>query len=128
MNMVILCGRLTADPKPNEAHTVVKYSLAVDRASKDKGTDFINCVCFGNAAEFASNYLHKGTKILVVGRIQTGSYKNQEGKTVSTTDVVIDRHEFVEGKNNSMPTGASAADIDAFMPIPEATEESLPFD
>jgi single-strand DNA-binding protein len=123
---VILCGRLTAEPKPNEARTLAKYTLAVDRSGD--GTDFINCVCFNKTAEWAMKYLHKGTKILVEGRIQTGSYKNQEGKNVSTTDVVVDRHEFVEGKNNSMPTGASAADIDAFMPIPEATEESLPFD
>lgn len=126
MNRVILCGRVCADPKPNDAHTVVKYTLAVDRVGKDKETDFINCVAFGKTGEFATNYLHKGTKILIEGRIQTGSYTNQEGKKVTTTDIVVDRHEFVESRNNAAANLSSQ--MDDFMNIPDIPGEELPFD
>lgn len=98
MNQVVLIGRLTDDPAYNEKgdSKVAKYSLAVGRTGE--GADFPNCVAFGRQAEFADKYLHKGTKIAVVGRIRTGSYTNREGKTVYTTDVIVDHQEFCEKK------------------------------
>lgn len=98
MNKVILIGRLTRDPEDRQ--TVVKYTLAVDRFNKDKEADFINCVCFGKTAEFAKNYLSKGTKVAVTGRIQTGSYE-KDGRKVYTTDVVIETQEFCESKKKA---------------------------
>lgn len=96
MNDVKLMGRLTRDPEIKEGETMVaRYTLAVDRRGGGDA-DFINCVAFGKAAEFASNYLKKGTKILVDGRIQTGSYTNRDGQKVYTTDVVINQHYFCE--------------------------------
>lgn len=77
---------------------VARYSLAVDRRTKDKETDFINCVVFGKCAEFAEKYLKQGSKIAVEGRIQTGSYTNREGKKVYTTDVIVEAQEFAESK------------------------------
>lgn len=94
MNKVILIGRLTRDPEDHD--TFCKYTIAVDRYKE--GTDFINCIAFGKSADFAKNYLSKGTKVAVTGRIQTGSYKNKEGQTVYTTDVVIETQEFCESK------------------------------
>ena len=94
MNKVILIGRLTRDPEDHD--TFCKYTIAVDRYKE--GADFINCVAFGKSADFAKNYLSKGTKVAVTGRIQTGSYKNKEGQTVYTTDVVIETQEFCESK------------------------------
>lgn len=114
MNKSILIGRLTRDPEVRD--TVTKYTLAVDRRDKDKTTDFIDCVCFGKAADFAKTYLKKGTKIAVVGRIQTGSYETKDGRKVKTFDVVIENQEFVESK--------TTIQNDGFM-IPENPE--LPF-
>lgn len=96
MNKSILIGRLTRDPEVRE--TITKYTLAVDRRDKDKTTDFIDCVAFGKAAEFAQKFLKKGTKIAVVGRIQTGSYEAKDGRKVKTFDIVVESHEFVESK------------------------------
>ena len=131
MNKVILMGRLVQDPEVrysqgDNASAVARYRLAVERRfarNGDQNADFIGCVAFGKAAEFAEKYLHKGMKILVVGRIQTGSYKNNEGKMVYTTDVVIEEHEFVESKKES---GESKGN-DGFMNIPEGLDEMLPF-
>lgn len=121
---------------------VAKFSLAVDRrfAKKDKDqqtADFINCTAFRNTAEFIEKYFRKGMKAVVFGRIQTGSYKNKEGNTVHTTDVVVEEIELGESKqqNNSTPSqadpGASpygSADSDGFMNIPEnLDDDSLPF-
>ena len=139
MNRVILIGRLTKDPETrysnsSEATSVSHYTLAVDRRFKREGeqnADFINCVTFGKGADFADKYLRKGTKIAVVGRIQTGSYTNRDGQRVYTTDVVVEEHEFVESKgsnaNNaqSKPKPAPVPD-DEFMRIPDGMEE-LPF-
>ena len=107
MNKVILVGRLTRDPEirytSGQNQTAVgRYTLAVDRRYKKGGdeqtADFINCVTFGRGAEFAEKYLHQGTKIAVVGRIQTGSYTNKDGQRVYTTDVVAEEQEFAESK------------------------------
>lgn len=148
MNKVILMGRLTRDPEvrytSGENQTAVaRYTLAVDRRFKRQGdeqtADFINCVVFGRGAEFAENYLRKGTKIVAVGRIQTGSYTNKDGQRVYTTDVVVEEQEFAESRaaaaNNeggyqqaapSRPEPTQAAG-DGFMNIPDAIDEELPF-
>ena len=136
MNKVILMGRLTKDPdirysQGNEPMAIARYSLAVDRRSRDKGTDFINCVAFGRAAEFAEKYLRKGTKIAVTGRIQTGSYTNRDGQKIYTTDVIIEEQEFAESKAASqqteVPKPEPKTDEDGFMQIPDGIEEELPF-
>lgn len=90
--------------------------------------DFINCVAFGKSAEFAEKYLHKGTKIAVIGRIQTGSYTNQNGQNVYTTDVVVEEQEFCESKSQQQEQPKPAPSSgDDFMHIPEDAEEQLPF-
>lgn len=103
MNKVVLTGRVTAQPKIQQAGElkIAKYSLAVDRKFKREGqqtVDFINIVAFGSQAEFAEKYLTKGMKIGVSGRIQTGSYKSQDGSTRYTTDIIVDEHEFLQSK------------------------------
>lgn len=101
MNKVMLIGRLTKDPEVRysqgaEQMAIARYTLAVQR-NKDEA-DFISCVAFGGAGEFAERYLQKGMKIAVVGHIQTGSYENKDKQRVYTTDVVVESHEFCESK------------------------------
>ena len=140
MNKAILCGRLVRDPevKYSGQLAIAKYTLSVDRKFKknDEATaDFIPCVAMGKAGEFAEKYLHQGTKILVVGRIQTGNYTNKEGKKVYTTDVMVEEQEFAESKNanadnNSQPKPKDAPSngYDTFMNIPDNVEDGfLPF-
>ena len=146
MNKVILMGRLTRDPEirysqGESATAVARYTLAVDRRFNRNGdennADFIGCVAFGKQAEFAERYLHKGIKMLVTGRIQTGSYTNQEGQKVYTTDVVVEDQEFAESKAASEQSSGgfqpaarpepSAAAGDGFMNIPDGIDEELPF-
>ena len=143
MNKVILMGRLTRDPEVrysqgDNSMAIARYSLAVDRRYKRDGdeqtADFINCVAFGKSGEFAEKYLHKGTKIVVVGRIQTGSFTNKDGQKVYTTDVVVEEHEFAESKNNgsgsgnsNVPSNSNTTSGDGFMNIPDGIDEELPF-
>jgi single-strand DNA-binding protein len=143
MNKVILMGRLTRDPEVrysqgDNATAVARYSIAVDRRFKRDGepsADFINCVAFGKAGEFAEKYLHQGMKIAVTGRIQTGSYTNKDGQKVYTTDVVVEEHEFAESKGATSEGGYQAtakpspttAIGDGFMNIPDGIDEELPF-
>ena len=135
---MILMGRLCADPEvrysQNENQTAVaRYRLAVDRRFKREGdqtADFIPCVAFGKAAQFAEYYLHRGTKIIITGRIQTGSYTNKDGQKVYTTDVVVEDQEFAESKGASSGNGGTApqaADPDGFMSLPDGIDEELPF-
>lgn len=137
MNKVIMIGRLVKDPDirySQGANTtcVARYTLAVDRKFKQEGqptADFINCIAFGKLGEFAEKYLHKGVKIAVVGRIQTGSYKNKDGNTVYATDVVVEEQEFCESKSqsNSQPHPAPSND-NSWMSIPDNLDDSsLPF-
>ena len=148
MNKVILMGRLTKDPdvrysQGETASCVARYTLAVDRRfarrdSQDAQTaDFIQIVAFGKSGEFAEKYFRKGTKVIVTGRIQTGSYTNKDGVKVYTTDVVAEDQEFAESKNAS-GSGASYGDAhsgdsapsaagDGFMNIPDGIDEELPF-
>jgi single-strand DNA-binding protein len=159
MNRVVLMGRLTRDPEVRysqgeQAMAIARYTLAVDRRRSRSGqndqqtADFISCVAFGKAGEFAERYLHKGTKICVSGRIQTGSYTRQDGTKVYTTEVVAEDQEFAESKNaqssgadyssygagstapaaprmDTAPMGGGA--IDGFMSIPDGIDEELPF-
>ena len=136
MNRVILIGRLTKEPsvtysQGNESMAIARYTLAVDRKGKKQegqNADFISCVAFKNNAEFAEKYLKQGTKIAVEGHIQTGSYKNKDGQTVYTTDVVIDSQEFVESKKDTQDNAPAApADNDGFMNIPDGIDSELPF-
>lgn len=135
---MILMGRLCADPEvrysQNENQTAVaRYRLAVDRRFKREGdqtADFIPCVAFGKAAQFAEYYLHRGTKIIITGRIQTGSYTNKDGQKIYTTDVVVEDQEFAESKGASSGNGGTApqaADPDGFMSLPDGINEELPF-
>lgn len=134
MNKVILCGRLTADPEVRYSQgenptAVARYSLAIDRKyskGDERQTDFINCIAFGKSGEFAEKYLKKGMKILVVGRIQTGSYTNKDGQKVYTTDVVIEEHEFVESKKTDNQEPQQYTGDDNFMNF-DGSSADLPF-
>lgn len=151
MNKAILVGRLTRDPEVrysqgDNATAVARYTLAVDRRFKRDGeptADFIPCVVFGRSAEFAEKYFRQGLRIVVSGRIQTGSYTNREGQKVYTTDVVVEEQEFAESKNaggnnggysapqhNNPAPSANTSDLgsaDGFMNIPDGIDEELPF-
>lgn len=145
MNKVFLMGRLTRDPEVRysqgeNATAIARYTLAVDRRFGQKGeennADFIGCLAFGRQAEFAEKYLRKGVKMLITGRIQTGSYTNKEGVKVYTTDVVVEDQEFAESKNTNSSANPNApatqqtpepAPGNGFMNIPDGIDEELPF-
>lgn len=137
MNKCVLIGRLTRDPdvrytQSEEPTAVARYTLAVDRKYKRDGdatADFINCVAFGRQGEFAEKYLHQGLKIAVIGRIQTGSYTNQEGRKIYTTNVVVEEHDFCEKKADSdaYQNTQRETDSDGFMNVPDGIEDELPF-
>ncbi len=154
MNKVILCGRLTKDPdvrytQAAEPMAIARYTLAVDRRRgrnadpNEQSADFISIVAFGKSGEFAEKYLRKGTKMIISGRIQTGSYTNKDGVKVYTTEVVVEDQEFAESKNSSAGNGggnsnfsnnytnssdpAPTAAEGGFMNIPDGIVEELPF-
>ena len=139
MNKVILMGRLTRDPEVRysageNALAIARYTLAVDRRFRRDGeatADFINCVSFGRTAEFAEKYFRQGLKIIVSGRIQTGSYTNRDGQKVYTTEVVVEEQEFAENKASGTNQSAQQANnpdsADGFMNIPDSIEEEMPF-
>ena len=135
MNKVILMGRLTRDPDvryTQERMAIARYTLAVDRRGRKEGetsSDFISCVAFDRAAQFAEMYFHQGTKVVVTGRIQTGSYTNKDGQKVYTTDIVVEDQEFAESKaaGQSSPAPSSTSSTDGFMNISPGMEEGLPF-
>ena len=146
MNKVILMGRLTRDPEVRYSQgdnqmAIARYSLAVDRRGRSSGNDgdqtadFINIVAFGKAGEFAEKYFHKGTKVLVTGRIQTGSYTNKDGVKVYTTDVIAEDQEFAESKSASSSNSNYTSESnerpqmanEGFMNVPDGIDEDLPF-
>ena len=150
MNKVILMGRLTRDPDVrysagDNALAIARYTLAVDRRfhrENEAAADFIPCISFGKTAEFVEKYFRQGMKIVISGRIQTGSYTNREGRKVYTKEVVVEEQEFAESKaqNQNQPPAQTAKpaetrneqqkfDVDehGFMNIPEGLEEELPF-
>lgn len=145
MNKVILMGRITRDAEirytqGEKSTAIARFSLAVDRRFKkdndEQNTDFISCIAFGKIAEFLEKFGRKGTKFVVDGRIQTGSYNNKDGQKVYTTDVVVENIEFAESKNSSgsggstnqpAPAPSSSSAGDGFMNIPYGINEELPF-
>ena len=158
MNRVILMGRLTRDPEVRysqgeRAMAIARYTLAVDRRGRrsqsqdgtEQTADFIPCVAFDRAGEFAERYFRQGMRVLISGRIQTGSYTNRDGQKVYTTDVVVEDQEFAESKAaasesgmmrqsapspmaaSPMPSPAQASSADGFMNIPDGIDEELPF-
>lgn len=140
MNKVIESGRLTKDAEISYAQgnnmAVAKFTLAVERRFKQEGqptADFIRCIAFGKTAEFFERFGRKGTKFLIEGRIQTGSYTNKDGQKVYTNDCVVERHEFCESRanqqnNNSNGIMGGNANSDSFMSIPDGVaDEGLPF-
>ena len=140
MNRVILMGRLTKDPdvrysQGEKSTAVARFTLAVDRKFKQEGqptADFINCLAFGKRAEFLEKYCKKGTKLVVEGSWQTGSYTNKDGQKVYTNECLIENCEFAESKNasseNNQNPAPSNASSDGFMNIPDGIGEELPFD
>lgn len=147
MNKVMLMGRLTRDPEirysqGNNTLAIVRYSLAVERRFKRDGkeqqADFINCVAFGKSGEFAQKYFHQGIKVIVIGRIQTGSYTNKDGQKVYSTDVLVEEQEFAESKAVAIKNGISCMQsvsskselmhmANSGVDIPDAVDEELPF-
>ena len=145
MNKVILMGRLTRDPEVRYSQgerpmAIARYTLAVDRRGarrqdgNEQTADFINIVAFDRAGEFAEKYFRQGMRVLVTGRIQTGSYTNRDGQRVYTTDVIVEDQEFAESKNASSggnpqaPKSSGEAIGDGFMSIPDGMDdEGLPF-
>lgn len=147
MNRVTLMGRLTRDPEVRytsgeRSMAIARYTLVVDRGfkrgdSSEQNADFIPCIAFDKAGEFAEKYFRQGMRVLVSGRIQTGNYTNKEGQKVYTTEVIIDSQEFADSKGASdgsssyqastRPSPASAS-TDGFMNIPDGVDdEGLPF-
>lgn len=151
MNKVILMGRLTRDPEVRYSQgasqtAVARFSVAVDRRFKRDGepdADFFNCTCFGKQAEFVERYLHKGTKIVLSGRVQNDNYTNKDGQMVYSVRIMVDEIEFAESKNASGGNGdggynnggfagggnapAASGAGDGFMNIPDGIDEELPF-
>ena len=153
MNKVILMGRLTRDPEVRYSQganqtAIARFSVAVDRRFKRDGeptADFFNCTSFGRQAEFVERYLHKGTKVVLSGRIQNDNYTNKDGQMVYSVQIMVEDIEFAESKNaagggneggynngggfgggnNSAPTPSGAGD--GFMNIPDGIDEELPF-
>lgn len=144
MNSVNLTGRFTRDPEvryTDGGSSIARFSVACDRRYKQEGgqtADFISCVAFGKTAEFIEKYFRKGMKIEISGRIQTGSYTNQEGNKVYTTDIVAEQVGFAESRaasqgthgsngNTNDSTGGFDPEDDGFMNIPDGIDEELPF-
>lgn len=131
MNKCIIIGRLTADPdiRATQSNTIVaNYTLAVDRQNKNEGqpsADFIECVAFGKGGEFAQKYLSKGTKIAIEGRIQTRNWEDKQGNKRKSTEVVVDRHEFVESKAGGN-SGYSAQDaFSGAFDVPDISDDGI---
>ena len=131
-NKVFLIGRIVRTPdvrytQGEKSMAIARYTLAVDRRFKKDGeqdADFISCVAFSKAGEFAEKHFHKGMKVAVIGRIQTGSYTNKDGQKVYTTDIVVEEQEFCEKKGESAP--AEQKD-EGFMEIPGGVDSEVPW-
>ena len=131
MNSVFLIGRLTRDPEIKYTAAtqmaVATFSLAIDRparADAEKKTDFPRVVVYGKQAENCEKYLEKGRLVAVEGRLQTGSYKNRDGATVYTTDVVANRVQFLEWGDKAQQSRGLAVDPNNLMPaIPDGFEQ-----
>lgn len=147
MNRVIICGRLTRDPEVRysqgeRAMAIARYTLAVDRKKRkgqennEQTADFINCIAFDKGGEFTEKYFRQGMRVLISGRIQTGSYTNKDGVKVYTTEIIVEEQEFADGKNASSGGGIQSANAPGtsgaigsdFVNIPDGVEdEGVPF-
>lgn len=137
MNKVIIIGRFTRDPEikyttGENATATARFSLAVNRRFKNKegnyDADFINCVAFGKTAEFIEKYFTKGMAIGITGRIQTGSYINNEGQKVYKTEVVVEETEFVESKNKGTSDNVANNNANSNSDFEEtASDDEMPF-
>lgn len=137
MNKVILMGRLTRDPEVRYSQgersmAIAKYMLAIDRRktqqNSNPGADFINCVAFDRAGEFAEKYFRQGLRVLISGHLQTGSYTNKDGQKVYTTDVIVESQEFADSRRDGSGAGSRGSKDDDFMNIPDNVEDGgLPF-
>lgn len=139
MNKAVLMGRLTRDPEvrysQGESQTAVaRFSLAVDRRYKRDGepeADFFNCTAFGKLADTVGQYLSKGVKVVIVGRIQNDNYTNREGQQVYSVRVIADEMYFAEKKAADSPAVGRpepTASGDGFMNIPDdVSDDDLPF-
>ena len=137
MNNVSLIGNLCRDGEVRyasgeNATAIYNNTIAVQRRFKDKQTgnyesDFIRIQAFGNTAEFLDKYFNKGSKVAIVGHIQTGSYTNKDGAKVYTTDVIVDNAEFCTSKSEGQgdATPAPTQNVDDF--INKGLEDDLPF-
>lgn len=136
MNLICLTGRLTADPitmTTKEGTKVTKYRLAVSRGRR-RGTvdpnqpdaDFVACTTFGKVAAFAEEYLKKGMKIGIVGRLQTGSYE-KDGIRRYSAEVIVQSHEFLEAKRDAAPASEPEEDISHYALADDDDDEALPF-
>lgn len=137
MNKVILMGRLTRDPEVRYSQgersmAIARYTLAIDRRKTQQnsvpGADFINCVAFDRAGEFAEKYFRQGLRVLISGHLQTGSYTNKDGQKVYTTEVIVESQEFADSRRDGSGAGSRGSKDDEFMNIPDNVEdEGLPF-
>jgi len=146
MNKLMLMGRLTRDPEVRYSQganpmAIARFSIAVDRRFKRQGepeADFFNCTAFGKQGEFVEKYLKKGTKMVVIGRLQNDTYTNKEGQKVYAVNVMVEELEFAESKSASGTSSSSATDVqnggfqgninnDGFMNVPDGLAEELPF-
>lgn len=128
MNRCIYMGRLTKNPEVrysqgDDPKAVARYSIAVDRPRSENAADFIPCVAFGKVGEFAEKYLRKGSKVLIEGHMQSGSYTNKDGQKIYTLECIVERHEFAEGKKGD----SGNTEADDFMNVPDGVDEELPF-
>ena len=124
MNSVNLIGRLTAKPVlkyTNSNKAVARFTLAISR-QRAEGTDFINCVAWGKTAENIQKYLDKGSLVSLQGRIQTGSYTNNQGQKVYTTDIVAESVQFLSNKRNNQTEQEQVIDQDPFSEFGEQVE------
>lgn len=130
MNSVILSGRLTKDPvgqATTSGTSIARFSLAVSRGKDKDGnelTDYPNCVAFGKTADLVEKYTAKGSKVMVQGKLQTGSYE-KDGRKVYTTDVIVDRIEFMDSKKSEDKPAPKHEQAEMDIDILE--DDSIPF-
>ena len=131
MNSVALTGRMARDPEVRYTDggvSIARFTVAVNRRKREDPADFISCIAFGKTAELIEKYFHKGMRIGLNGRIQTGSYENKEGRKVYTTDIIAEAVEFLDNKSDGNAQPEQKADANGFVNIPDNVEdEGLPF-
>ena len=131
MNSVALTGRMARDPEiryTDGGVSIARFTVAVNRRKREDPADFISCIAFGKTAELIEKYFHKGMRIGLNGRIQTGSYENKEGRKVYTTDIIAEAVEFLDNKSDGNAQPEQKADANGFVNIPDNVEdEGLPF-